>query len=51
LVVVIVVVTVAMMMVMRMFVGLMIVLPMLGSTFNMEMSSTLARRLVRSRTV
>jgi uncharacterized protein (DUF697 family) len=40
-----------MMMVMRVFMGLMFVVPMVGSNVNMEMSSTWTWRLVRSCTV
>ena len=42
---------VPMMIVIRVFMGVMIVVPLLGSTSDVEMSSTFSWRSVRSRTV
>jgi hypothetical protein len=44
-------VVVPMMIVIRVFMGVMIVVPLLGSTSDVEMSSTFSWRSVRSRTV
>jgi len=49
--VVVTIVVVPMMIVIRVFMRVMIVVPMLGSTSDVEMSSTFSWRLVRSRTV
>lgn len=49
--VVVAIVVVPMMLVIRVFTGVMIVVPLLGSTSDVEMSSTFSWRLVRSRTV